>query len=367
MGFIPQIEPLFDGGESEALALYMKSGGWVTEFKKTREFEELIAGFTGAKHCIVTNNGTISLTLALLAGGIKAGDEVLVPDITMIATSNSCKLFGANPVFVDVEPDTLCMDLDSASAALTPRTKALIYVSLHGRCGNMEEVKAFCERHRLFFLEDAAQSLGSYYKGSHLGRFGEVGSFSFSMPKIITTGQGGALITDNDDIARGIGRLKDFGRSRGGIDIHDSIGYNFKFTDIQAIIGIEQMKKLSERVTRKREIYALYKNRLEGLRQVNMLPTDLSQTTPWFVDIYVDNPDELAAWLKERGIGSRKIYPAIHTQAAYGASASCPNSEFAAGHGLWLPSSVQLEDKQIEAITERIIEFMSLGQLGKSK
>jgi len=357
MNFIPQIEPLFDECEAEALYKYMKSGGWVTEFKKTQEFEKLIAEFTGAKHCIVTNNGTISLTLALLAAGVKSGDEVLVPDITMIATSNACKIFGANPIFVDTEPDTVCMDMKSAEDALTPRTKALIYVSLHGRCGNMEDVRAFCQRHKLFFLEDSAQSLGSYYNGKHLGRFGDVGSFSFSMPKIITTGQGGALITDNDDIAYKIGRLKDFGRAWGGIDIHETIGYNFKFTDIQAVIGIEQMKKLDERIKQKREIYSRYEQRLRKIRGVKMLPTDLKQTTPWFVDIYVDKPDEMAKWLKEKGIGTRRIYPSIHTQEAYNVSVHCPNAELAAKRGLWLPSSVQLKDEQIDRVTENIGEF----------
>lgn len=357
MNFIPQMEPFFDGREAEALYEYMKSGGWVTEFKKTQEFENLIAKFTGAKHCIVTNNGTISLTLALLAAGVKPGDEVLVPDITMIATPNACKLFGAEPVLVDVEPGTLCMDLRNAASAVTPRTKALIYVSLHGRCGKMEDVRAFCQKYKLFFLEDSAQALGSYYDGKHLGRFGSAGSFSFSMPKIITTGQGGALITDDDDLAHKIQRLKDFGRARGGIDTHDTIGYNFKFTDIQALIGIEQMKKIGERIKRKREIYARYEQRLRGLKGVKMLPTDLTRTTPWFVDVYVEEPDRMVPWLKEQGIGTRRIYPAIHAQVAYNTPARCPNAEQAAGQGLWLPSAVQLQDEQIDRVTEKIGEF----------
>lgn len=357
MDFIPLIEPLFDGREADALHSYMQSGGWVTEFQKTREFENQIAEFTGAKHCVVTNNGTISLTLALMAAGIKAGDEVLVPDITMIATPNSCKLFGANPVFVDLEPDTLCMDLESAEAAITTRTTALIYVSLHGRSGDMERVRAFCDKHNLFFLEDSAQSLGSTYKGTHLGRFGDAGSFSFSMPKIITTGQGGAIITDDDDLAGKMRRLKDFGRIQGGNDIHDSIGYNFKFTDIQAVIGIEQMKKLPERIKHKRELYAHYEKQLNDIDGVTMLPTDLTQTTPWFVDVYVENPDMLAAELKKHSIGTRRIYPAIHTQQAYKSEVNCPVAEKVAGQALWLPSSVQLKHEQIDWVTQKIADF----------
>ena len=359
---IPQFEPLFDENEAKALYDYMKSGGWVTEFEKTRSLEGLIADFTGAKHCIATNNGTLSMTLALLATGIEPGDEVLVPDMTMIATANACKIFGANPVFVDVEPETLGMDLNSAQDALTPKTKALIYVSMHGRCGDMEAVKEFCRKHKLFFLEDAAQSLGSCYNGTHLGRFGEVGSFSFSMPKIITTGQGGALITDDDNLADKIRRLKDFGRTGGGVDIHGIIGWNFKFTDIQAVIGIEQMKKLNARIERKRKIYARYAASLSKIKGVQMLATDLTQTTPWFIDIYVDEPDVLARQLKEKGIGTRRIYPALHTQACYNVSAHCPNAEFAAKRGLWLPSSVQLTDQQIDYISERISESINISK-----
>lgn len=360
MNTIPQIEPFFDEQEAKALYEYMKSGGWATEFKKTREFEERIAQFTGSKHCIVTNNGTISMTLALLAAGINAKDEILVPDMTMIATANAGKLFGAEPVFVDVEPDTLCMDLESARCALTPPTKALIYVSFNGRCGDIEAVRSFCKNHKLFFLEDAAQSFSSFYKGVHLGRFGDAGTFSFSMPKIITTGQGGAIITDNDELAAKIRRLKDFGRTRGGKDIHDTIGYNFKFTDIQAVIGIEQMKKLPQRIERKRAIYARYEQQLQPIDNIQMLPTDIRQTTPWFVDIYLDEVDALARWLNEKGIATRRIYPAVHTQQAYRISARCPNAEGAARRGLWLPSSLQLKDEEIDRIVEAIIDFSYL-------
>ena len=252
--FIPQMEPNYGEEEVSAMQRYLMSGGWLTEFEKTEEFERLLCEFTGSKYCVATNNGTISLTLALLALGVKPGDEVIVPDLTMIATPNSAKLIGAEPKFVDVEKETLCIDIDRAEEIITSKTKCLIHVSFNGRTNDLHKVKKFCMNHNLYLIEDAAQSLGSYYNGNHLGTIGDIGSLSFSSPKIITTGQGGALLTNDKAMFKDIRKLKDFGREIGGNDIHDSIGYNFKYTDMQAVIGIEQMKKLKKRADRKKEI-----------------------------------------------------------------------------------------------------------------
>ena len=257
---IPQMQPWFDEKEKNALAEYMDEGGFITEFKRTERFEQIIGEYTGAKHCIVVNNGTISLTLAAMATGVKAGDEVIVPNYTMIATPNSVKMFGATPVFVDVESETLCLDIELTRKAITKKTKAIMLVSANGRYpkAGIDAFTKLADQNNLVLIEDSAQSLGSFYPdGRHIGRAGKVGSFSFSAPKIISTGQGGALITDDDDVAFRLRRLKDFGRSGGGNDIHDYIGYNFKFTDIQACIGIEQMKKLPYRIERKKEIWAM--------------------------------------------------------------------------------------------------------------
>jgi perosamine synthetase len=253
---ILQMEPWFGIEEKEALNNYMDEGGWLTEFRNTAKFEEMIAEYTGAKHCIVTNNGTISLTLAALAAGINAGDEVIVPNYTQIATPNSVKMFGAVPVFIDVEPETLCLDINLVLKAITPKTKAIIIVTANGRYpeAGIDSFIKLCEEHDLIFIEDAAQSLGSRYPDKrHHGTVGLIGSFSFSAPKVISTGQGGALITNDDEIYYKIRKLKDFGRSSGGLDIHDSIGYNFKFTELQAVIGIEQMKKLQWELIEKKK------------------------------------------------------------------------------------------------------------------
>jgi len=358
--FIMQMRPFFGQEEKDALAAYMEEDGFLTEFKRTAAFEAALAEFTGAKHCVVVNNGTISLTLAALACGIKAGDEVIVPNFTMIASPNSVQMFGAVPVFVDVERETLCMDIAAAEAAITPRTKALMLVSANGRAprAGIAAFQALCVKHGIVLIEDSAQSLGSHYAdGTHMGLKGAVGSFSFSMPKIISTGQGGALVTNDDQIATRIRKLKDFGRTSGGNDVHDTVGYNFKFTEMQAVIGQEQMKKLPARIERKRAIYRRYQTGLNGIGGISLFDQDLTQTTPWFYDCLATDRGALMDHLKAANIGTRVMYPPINRQLAYDVPGHHPVSELVGEQGLWLPSAVQLTDADVDRVTAAIRGF----------
>ena len=359
---IPQMEPWLGEEEAAAVNDYMRSGGWLMEHDKTRKFESIIADYTGASHCIVTVNGTVSLTLAALACDVKAGDEVIVPNYTMIATANSVFMLGANPVFVDVEPETLCLDINRTEAALTAKTRAIMLVTANGRYpkAGIEAFVDLADRHGLALIEDAAQSLGSHYPdGRHIGSVGKVGSFSFSVPKIITTGQGGCLITNDGELAERLRKLKDFGRAAGGTDIHQSIGYNFKFTDLQACVGIEQMKKLDWRIERKKEILVKYQQALRAVGPVKFFEQDLVNTTPWFIDILCERRSDLQEHLKQRGIGTRAMYPPVNKQQAYQRVGDHPVSELVGRQGLWLPSSSQLTDQQIETVCDAVAEFYS--------
>lgn len=357
---IPQIEPWFDEHEADALREYILSGGWGTEFRKTAEFETLLCDFTGAGHCIVTTSGTVSLTLALLALGVAPGDEAIVPDLTMIATANAAKLIGARPVFVDVEPETLNLDIAEVERAMTPRTRVVMHASLNGRSNDLDALLSLCSSRGAHLVEDAAQSLGSFFGARHLGTIGELGCLSFSTPKVITTGQGGAVLTNDDELARKVRKVKDFGRLGGGHDIYEDIGFNFKFTDIQAVIGIEQMKKLPWRLTRKKEIWNHYRERLADIEEIAWIATDTRTVAPWFVDIFVEDRDALAAHLEARGIGTRPFYPPIHAQEAYGLShLSFPVSQSFSGRGLWLPSSTRLSEQQLEQVYTAIRSFFT--------
>lgn len=356
--FINQMEPSFDEKEREALNAYMLSGGWVTEFKKTREFEQEIARYTGAKYCSVVSNGTVSLAIALMACDIGAGDEVLVPDYTMAATPDAVALTGAKTVFVDVERKSLSMDYEKMTAAVTEKTKAVMLVSINGRYpSDIGRIVEFCEERGIALIEDSAQSLGSFYKGKHVGRYGKIGSFSFSAPKIITTGQGGALITDDEVLFDKIKLIRDFGRESGGSDHYLIKGWNFKFTDLQAVVGLEQMKKLPQRVERKKELGKLYERELQGIKEIELIETDLVNTPPWFFDILCERRDELMRHLKKKGIGSRPFYPALHKEPAFLCEGDFPNAEYVADHGLWLPSAVTLSDETVVHICKAIKEF----------
>lgn len=358
--FIMQMQPWFGEEEKKSIISYLDENGFMTEFKRTEIFEKMIAEYTGSKHCIVVNNGTISLTLAALALDIGHGDEVIIPNYTMIASPNSVKMIGAVPVFVDVEPETLCLDIELVKKAITSKTKAIMLVSANGRYPK-STVQAFvqlCKDKKIALLEDSAQSLGAFdVSGGHVGTFGDIGSFSFSAPKIISTGQGGCLITNNDSLAFKLRRLKDFGRSGGGNDIHDSVGFNFKFTELQACLGIEQMKKLTSRVARKKEIARRYEKNLAGVKGIQLFKHNFETTPPWFIDSLCESRQALQDYLKSKNIGTRIMYPPINQQKAYGVTGSFPVSELVGQKGLWLPSATQLTDQEIDYITGEVANF----------
>ncbi len=361
MEFIQQYKPWFDESEIEAVVSYMRGGGYLTEFKKTQEFGTSMASYTDAAHCSIYANGTVTLTAALIALGItNKTDEVIVPDYTMIASANAVIMAGATPVFADVERETICIDYESMKNAVTPNTKAIMLVSINGRYPKkLNEILSFCKERKISIVEDAAQSLGCFYNGKHVGTYGDIGSFSFSMPKIITTGQGGALITNNPELYRKVELIKNFGRESAGVDKHIFFGVNFKFTDLQAVIGIEQMKKIPERVVLKKKNYKLLRHLLGNVKEVEFITTG-EDVTPWFNDIIVPDVYSLQSYLKEQGIGSRPFYPTLHTQAPYYLhDKHFPNAEFFASHGLWLPSYSQLSIEEIEKIANSIRTFFA--------
>ncbi len=354
---IEQMAPWFGEEEKRAIADYLDGGAWLTEFRKTTEFEKMIADHVGSRHAIVVSSGTAALFCALAGCGIGPGDEVIVPDFTMIATANAVLLAGAKPVFVDIDASNLCLDLHAAEKAVTHRTRAILLVGINGRAPDMSKAIDLAEYHSLRLMEDAAQSFGSRHAAKALGTFGIAGVYSFGPLKIISTGQGGAVVTNDSEIAARIRRFKDFGRLHGGIDRHESIGYNFKFTDLQAVVGIEQMKKLEWRVLRKKEIFALYRSELSDIERLTFVETDLSEVTPWFVDVLADDRDGLMSHLVEHGIKTRPFYPPIHRQPAYCLDDSYCVTEQVATSGLWLPSSSFLTDNDVHRVCETIRSF----------
>lgn len=359
---IPQFAPWFDESESLELAKYMDSGGYLTEFQLTQKFEQTLCEYTSSKHAIMTNSGTTALIAMLYACAIGPGDEVIVPNYTMIATPNAVRAVGATPVLVDIDLASLSLDFEKTREAITPRTRAVLLVLANGRepTPGIEAFVELCRQEGVLLLEDAAQALGSFYRnGRAMGTAGEAGMVSFSVPKIITTGQGGCVLTSDDALAQRIRGAKDFGRERGGTDIHPQFGLNFKFTDLQAAVGIAQMRKLEQRVQLKRDIFASYQERLAGIPELHLFEQDLENTTPWFVDIAVTDRPGLIQHLGSNDIGSRPMYPPVSSQPIYDEPGQFQNSTWVGRCGLWLPSSSQLTVNEIDRVTDAITDYLS--------
>jgi perosamine synthetase len=353
-----QTRPSFDTTEGDACSSYFSNGDpFLTEFKETEKLERQLAEVIGVKHCFMTTSGSTALLVALLALDIQPGDEVIVPNYTMIATANAVKLLGATPVLVDVDSSSLTVSLAHIKESRTPKTKAVIHVSLNNRSKDMNDIVNYCKETNLPMIEDAAQSLGCRLDGKHYGTFGELGCFSLSSPKIITTGQGGFVVTNNDELAKKLFKIKNFGRSSGGVEQYDIFGFNFKFTDIQAVIGQAQLKKLPERVIRMRKLFDMYYTSLRDVSGLEMILPQSDEWIPWFIDVFTDRRDELAFFLKQHNIQTRVVYPSIHSTDAYKQEGTFPISERISTHGLFLPSHLLVTDEQVDFISSIIKMF----------
>jgi perosamine synthetase len=358
---IPQIQPWIDQDELQQLKRVIDST-YVTENAMTAEFEQIVREYTGARHAVAMFNGTVALYCVLRSLGIGPGDEVIVPDMTFIATSNSVILAGATPVFCDVVPGTLALDPVKAKALINTRTKAILPVQLYGLSADMDALRELCGEHHLLLVEDAAQGIGVRFRGRHVGTFGEAGILSFYGNKTITTGEGGVVLTDSEEIARACFRLKNHGRNQKGIFKHEEIGFNFSFTDLQAALGLSQFNKLSRIIAAKKHIREYYERRLGGIPHIEFQPVS-PDTSPvyWFTNIYLDKVAELVAFLADRGIGTRRFFYPLHRQPCYAhlKSPSCPISLRSYETGLSLPSSAQLTDDELDYVCSAIEEFFA--------
>ena len=340
-----QHRPTFDKKEAEAVYKYMLEDNFVTEYKKTKELENMICKYVGCKHCIMTTSGTSAIILALMSLEFEEGDEIIVPNYTMIATINAVKFLKFKPIIVDVDKDTFTLNNITIEENITKKTKAVIHVSLNNRYTDMDGIIKTCTDNNLILLEDSAQSLGCKINGKSLGTFGKIGCFSLSTPKIISTGQGGFCVTDDDELSRKMNMIKNFGRKESGKDNFEVFGINLKFTDLQAVIGIEQMKKLDHRVNRMREIYNLYYENLKDIVEIKQPLND--EWIPWFVDIYLDNRNKLMINLKKHKIQTRPVYGEINKTDIYYSEKTLPNSNYVCNKGLFLPSYITLTNNEI--------------------
>jgi perosamine synthetase len=358
---IPWWQPQLAGTEMEQLQRVLASN-YLNDGSVTREFEQAFARTIGAPHAVAVTSGTAAIFLALAACGIGPGDEVLVPDLTFIATANAVRLTGATVVLVDIDRETLTMDPAAAARAITKRTRAIVPVHVTGRAGTFDAILALAESHNLAVVEDAAEALLSKHRGRMLGTFGRAGAFSFSPAKTFTTGQGGMVVTGDDALHTRLRELKDQGRAQtgtGGDDLHPVMGYNFKYTSLQAAIGLAQLSVVPERIARQVAIQRLYAKELSGLKGLRVLPF-LDEEVPQWTDVLIEDRDRVAAELRAQGMHSRNFWLPLHSQLPYQQSDSFfPNAAWASPRALWLPSAFTLTDDDVHAVCDALKRALS--------
>jgi perosamine synthetase len=329
---IPITRPYFDRSEAEAVAAVLESG-WVSQGRRVEEFEAAVAGYVGARYAVATTSCTTALHLALLASGVGEGDEVLVPAFTFVATANAVEYCRARPVFVDIEPDTFNMDPVQLEARITPRTRAIIPVHLFGLAANMNAILDVARRHGLRVIEDAACALGTRYRNQHVGALGDVGCFSFHPRKVITTGEGGMLVTNDTQIAARARSWRNHAAAVSDLDRHagdgtrlpafPDIGFNYRMTDLQAAVGIAQMAKLETILEHRRRLAASYTSTLQTIPWLlapHAPADDLHSYQSYVLVMAGDAPlarDPLAAVLEARGVATRQGTHAVHALECY--------------------------------------------------
>lgn len=362
---IPVCEPLLGGKELEYVTDCLKTNWISSKGKYIGEFEQKFADYCGCKYGISTTNGTTALHLALASLEIGPGDEVIVPTFTMIATVFAIVYTGATPVLVDAEPETWNIDTTKIEERMTPRTKAIMPVHIYGHPCDMDPIMEIAERHNLYVIEDAAEAHGAEYKGRKTGGIGHVNCFSFYANKIITTGEGGMVVTNDEKIAEKARRLKDLAHSSGKRFLHTDIAFNYRMTNIQAAIGLAQFEEIDKFVEMRRAHAHLYNSLLKDIEGIRLPPEkEWAKNIYWMYSILIEDEfdmsrDELMEKLMEKGIETRTFFIPVHQQPAFQKmnlfqGESYPVAEELSRKGLYLPSGSGLTTEQIEYICRTI-------------
>jgi len=354
------------------------SNAWYTDANVYHgRFESAFADYIGRRHAIALPSCTSALHLSLLALGVGPHDEVAIADSTWIASAAPIQYVGATPIFVDVDPVTWCMDADSLAAALTPRTKAVITVDLYGGMPDMAALEAVAASHGVPIVEDAAEAIGSEYRGRRAGGFGVTGVFSFHGSKTLTTGEGGMLVTDDDAVHARCLFLRDHGRNPGDTTFRSrEVAYKYKMSSMQAALGLAQLERIDELIERKREIFSWYRRGLnaagllsDGLVQLNGEPEGVINSY-WMVTAILAASlglakEEVMSSLRERGVDTRPFFDPLSSLPAY---AGLPETErarranptaYELGRlGVNLPSGFNLEERDVAFVCEQLADVV---------
>ncbi|MFK7738086.1 MAG: DegT/DnrJ/EryC1/StrS family aminotransferase [Pirellulaceae bacterium] len=366
MSKIPVAYADVSGNEETYVSEAIRSSWISSTGKYIDRFESEFAAACETSHALSCSNGTVALHMALLGMGLRPGDEVIVPSLTYVATANAVRYCGAEPVFVDVDPHTWCLDPNRLEAAITPKTRGLVAVHLMGHPADMDSLNTVAAMHGLWVVEDCAEAPLAKYKGRVVGSLGRAGTFSFFGNKIFTCGEGGAVTFSDDQLATRLKLLRGQGMDPERRYFFPITGYNFRLTNVACAMLCAQFERKASILQRRREIFDRYNEELEGVPGVVLQPVaDWAEPSPWLYAITVDSADfgisrdELMTELEADGIDSRPFFYPLHKLPPFRRAAESQNQQLdhtnrLAESGLMLPTFNDLTDRQIEHICDRI-------------
>ena len=360
--WIPMAAPVL-GEEELANVISAVRSGWISSLGAfVREFEEGFAAFCRARYGIAVANGTQALHLALVAAGVGPGDEVLVPTLTFVATASAVRYCGATPVFVDASRESWQLDVSQLEAKLTARTKAIVPVHVYGHPCDMEPIRQLAGPQGLAVVEDAAEAHGAEYRGRRVGALGDVGCFSFYGNKLITTGEGGMCVTDDAVLADRLRLLRDHAMDPKRPYWHEVVGYNYRMTNLQAAVGVAQLKRLPAFIDKKRQLAAWYREALRPLAEAGRLQlhpeASWARSVFWMYSVVLAETEvpveTVRVRLRDAGVDSRPFFHPVHTLPPYATGERLPVAQALAARGINLPSGVALERDDVERVSRAL-------------
>ena len=366
---IPVNEPVIGARETAYVQECLETG-WISSAGRFIDrFEAEWAAYCGMKHGIAVANGTVALQLAVAAADLGPGSEIIMPTFTIVSCALAATYNGLKPVLVDSDPQTWCMDTNLLEAALTDSTRAIMPVHIYGHPVDMDPVRAFADAHGLVVIEDAAEAHGARYRDHRCGGLGDVSCFSFYANKIITTGEGGMLLTDSDEIAQRARSMRNLCFRDDRRFYHTEAGFNFRLTNMQAALGLGQVERIDELVARKRWMGHAYSDALSGLPLQLPVEREWATNVYWMYGVVVDEStgmtaEEFASRLAEKGVQTRPFFLGMHEQPVFHdqglfVGERHPVAERLARQGLYLPSGLALTEGQLERVVEAVREVLA--------
>lgn len=363
-------QPVLDGNEAKYVMNCLEENWISSKGKYIERFESMLAEYCGVSDAVVTNNGTTALHLSLVACGIQPGDEVVMPTLSYVATANAARYCGAIPVFVDSEPNFYAIDVEKIEDAITPRTKAILTVPLYGHPVDIDPIAEIASRHGIMLIEDAAEALGASYKGRRVGSLAKCSSFSFFGNKTITTGEGGAIVTNDKALAQRMKFLRGQAVDPNKSYWHPEVGFNYRMTNIAAAIGVAQAERLEIHVQRRRQVAKWYFDRLWAGQDLLQLPRSASwaEHSYWMYTVVLKTQVNIdrEEWIKElsvRGIETRPIFYPIHGMPPYrGQKGQFPVADQISSRGINLPTHGMLSEDDVDYICENLLASIKMLQ-----